>query len=102
MLRVGEEAVTTVDPNSAAARLLQSRMSSIARGVRRVNWLIDLEFELWSYVVEPCNPEERRQGRVLKKLAEMAKGWWMRSDEGSLKFVPLEEWAWQFQSHVSS
>lgn len=76
-------------------------MSAISRSVLGPPWLVNLEFDLWEWVVEPCNRDQQRQGRVLELLADAAGGWWGLDEEGERAFIPLEAWRRRFDARQS-
>jgi len=76
-------------------------MSTISRSTQGPSWLIDLEYELWEWVVEPRSPEERQEGQRLEALANEADGWWALDDAGEQEFVSLDEWCQRFKARRS-
>lgn len=80
-----------------AQKLLLCRMEDMSEDYWCAGWLQNLEYSLWSFVVDGpggfgLGYVDQQQADELRQLAEDAGGWWVWDMTEGRKFVPLDEW----------
>jgi hypothetical protein len=84
-------------PEELAQDLLSRMMCDISEDCFCAGWMNELEYDLWEALESGnrsygmCEIRERDMAR-LKRLHELAGGWWIFPVGGDLHFVTTQEW----------
>ena len=86
-----------------AKELLVRTMRDYSEEYWCAGWLVNLEYELWAFVLREDVHWRKFLGRAdrtrLLELANDAGGWYYWRDSSGETFIPMEDWLKMYEEH---
>lgn len=85
-------------PDEGSALGLLGLMTGISEDLYCAGWMSGLEFSMWRAANSPTDFQFgmgavlERQRRLLRDLADEARGWWVWEDSTGPRFIALDVW----------